>query len=109
RSRRILLVPALVGVLTVTGGLSAIYFGGGDLLSSIGRRFNASFSTDLSGETLSNVSRLIEYQHAIDAALESPVIGRGLGFAIINKDPLIGETREQWFVHNYYLLIWLKL
>lgn len=109
RSRRLLLIPGLIGVLAVTGCLSALYFGGGDLVSSIGRRFGASFSTDLSGETMSNVSRLIEYGHAIDAALESPIIGKGLGYAIINKDPLIGMTREQWFVHNYYLLTWLKL
>ena len=109
RSHRLLLVPGLIGVLALTAALSALYFGKGDLFSSIGRRFGASFSTGLSGETLSNVSRLIEYDHAIDAALESPVIGRGLGYAIINKDPLIGTTREQWFVHNYYLLLWLKL
>jgi O-antigen ligase/polysaccharide polymerase Wzy-like membrane protein len=109
RSRRLLLVPALIGIFAVTAGLSAIYFGKGDLLSSIGRRFSASFSTDLGGETVSNILRLVEWERAVNAALESPVIGKGFGFAIMNRDPFLGTTREQWFVHNYYLLIWLKL
>jgi O-antigen ligase len=109
RSRRLLLIPALLVVLSVTAGLSTLYFGRGDLVSSVGRRFNASFSTELSGETLSNVIRLLEYDRAIHAALESPILGKGLGYAFVTRDPLTGETREQWFVHNYYLLLWLKL
>jgi O-antigen ligase len=109
RFSRIKLVAALLAVLAVTSALSTIYFGEGDLFSSISKRFNASFSTELSGETMSNVLRLVEYEHAVDAAMQSPWIGKGLGYAIINKDPLLGTTREQWFVHNYYLLIWLKL
>ena len=53
--------------------------------------------------------RLVEWERAVNAALESPVIGNGFGFAIMNRDPFLGTTREQWFVHNYYLLIWLNL
>src|SRR6185295_4693522 len=109
RFRRLSLVPALLGIFALTAGLSALYFGKGDLLSSVGRRFGASFSTDLSGETMSNVLRLVEYDRAINAAVESPIIGRGLGFAIVNQAPLTGATWEQWFVHNYYLLTWLHL
>ena len=32
-----------------------------------------------------------------------------LGYAILNRDSLVGRTQEQWFIHNYYLLVWLKL
>jgi len=109
RSRRLLALPALLAVFVVTLGLSVLYFGKGDLLSSVGRRFGASFSTEMSGATASNVFRLVEYGRAVDVALESPVIGKGFGYAILNRDSLVGRTQEQWFIHNYYLLIWLKL
>jgi O-antigen ligase/polysaccharide polymerase Wzy-like membrane protein len=109
RWRRIRLVPALLVTLLLTIGGSVLYFGRGDLLSAVGGRFGSSFSTEVSGETLSNVIRLAEYDRAIGAALESPVIGRGLGFTITTREPLTGAIREQWFVHNYYLWLWLKL
>ena len=109
RSRRLLLLPALLVIMAATVGLSGLYFGGGDLGSSIGRRFGSSFSTEVSGETLSNVARLDEYDRAIGAALESPLIGKGFGYTIITKDLLTGAITEHWVIHNYYLLTWLKL
>lgn len=109
RSRRLLLVPGLAGILAVTLGLSVLYFGMEDLVSSVGRRFGTSFSTELNDETVSNVLRLVEYERAVNSALESPWIGKGLGYAIQNRDAVDGRMREQWFIHNYYLLTWLKL
>jgi O-antigen ligase len=109
RWRRLWLVPALVGIFVVTVGGSALYFGRGGLLPAIAGRFGSSFSTQASGETLSNVIRLAEYDRAIGAALESPLIGKGLGYTITTREPLAGAIKEQWFVHNYYLLLWLKL
>ncbi|HEX7078592.1 MAG TPA: O-antigen ligase family protein [Candidatus Eisenbacteria bacterium] len=109
RARRLLALPALAAVLAATVGLSVLYFGGGELLAAIGGRFGSSFSTQVSGETLSNVIRLAEYDRAITSALQSPLIGNGLGYAFGMKDLLLGTNKEQWFVHNYYLLLWLKL
>jgi hypothetical protein len=109
RARRILLLPGLALVGVVVLGLSASFFGGERLLAAAGGRFESSFSTDWSGETLSNLIRLDEYDRAIGAAMESPVIGRGLGFSFVTRDLLTRSIRDQWFVHNYYLLLWLKL
>ena len=109
RARRLLLLPSLLGIAFATLALSVLYFGGGSLLEAIGGRFSSSFSTEVSGETLSNVIRLAEYDTAIGAALQSPLIGNGLGYAIVTREPLLGTIREQWFVHNYYILLWLKL
>ncbi len=109
RWRRLRVLPALAAVLAATLGFSMLFFGGGDLLDALGGRFSSSFSTEVSGATLSNLVRLDEYDRAIGAALESPVLGQGLGYSFITKDLLLGTVRDQWFVHNYYLLIWLKL
>ncbi|HSQ60511.1 MAG TPA: O-antigen ligase family protein [Acidobacteriota bacterium] len=109
RSRRLLAVPVLMGVVAVTLALSALYFGPGDLVGAIGGRFGSSFSTELSTETLSNVIRLEEFDRSIGAALESPVLGRGLGFTFVTRDLVTRSLKDQWYVHNYYLLLWLKL
>lgn len=109
RLRRLFMIPALIAVVAGTLGISALVFGGGDLLAAIGGRFGSSFSTKANGESLSNVIRLAEYDQAIGAALRAPVIGNGLGYTIVTRDPIFGVIKEQWFVHNYYLLIWLKL
>ncbi|HEU4335561.1 MAG TPA: O-antigen ligase family protein [Candidatus Eisenbacteria bacterium] len=109
RSRRLLAVPVLIGVIGATLVFSALYFGPGDLVGAIGGRFGSSFSTELSSETLSNVIRLEEFDRAIGAALESPILGRGLGFTFVTRDLLTRSLKDQWFVHNYYLLLWLKL
>ncbi|HET7903581.1 MAG TPA: O-antigen ligase family protein [Candidatus Eisenbacteria bacterium] len=109
RARRLLAVPVLIGVAVATLAFSALYFGPGDLVGAIGGRVGSSFSTELSPETLSNVVRLEEYDRAIGAALESPILGRGLGFMFVTRDLLTRSLQDQWFVHNYYLLLWLKL
>jgi O-antigen ligase len=109
RVRRLLLLPALLGVFVGTLAIAVLYFGGADVLASAGGRFGSSFSTQVSSETLSNVIRLDEYDKAIGAALQSPIFGRGLGFSFITRDILTRSIRDQWFVHNYYILLWLKL
>ncbi|HET9952521.1 MAG TPA: O-antigen ligase family protein [Candidatus Eisenbacteria bacterium] len=109
RARRLLLLPSLLAIAAATLGLSLLYFGGGNLLDAVGGRFSSSFSTEVSGETLSNVIRLAEYDTAIGAAMRSPIIGNGLGYAIVTREPILGTLKEQWYVHNYYLLLWLKM
>lgn len=109
RARRLLLIPALLLVCALTLGLSILYFGKGDLPASVGRRFSASFSTEMSSETVSNIFRLAEYERAAHDALQAPVLGKGFGYAIYSRNPLDGTVHVQWYVHNYYLLTWLKL
>lgn len=109
RAKRLLLVPALVGIGALTLGLSVLYFGSGKLVDAVGVRFGSSFSTEVSGETMSNVIRLAEYDRAIGDALKSPIVGQGLGYAFVVREPITNRLSQQWFVHNYYILIWLKL
>ena len=109
RARRLLLLPALAAIVLATAGLSTLYFGSDRVLSAAGSRFGSSFSTETTGETLSNVIRLLEYERAVQGALESPVVGQGLGYSFVTRDPITRDARSQWYVHNYYLLIWLKL
>lgn len=109
RWRRLLMIPALGVVIAVTLGVSALVFGGGELLAAIGGRFSSSFSTQATTESLSNVIRLAEYDRAIGEALRSPIVGNGFGFMFVTRDPFLGTPREQGFVHNYYILTWLKL
>lgn len=109
RARRLLLVPSLLAVGALTLTLSIVYFGSGNLLEAVGARFGSSFSTEVSGETMSNVIRLAEYDKAIGDALRSPIVGQGLGYTFVVREPITNRLSEQWFVHNYYLLLWLKL
>ncbi|HEV8128312.1 MAG TPA: O-antigen ligase family protein, partial [Candidatus Eisenbacteria bacterium] len=109
RGRRLWLLPSLLGIGALTLGISVLYFGSGKLLDAVGVRFGSSFSTEASGETMSNIIRLAEYDRAIGDALKSPIVGQGLGYAFVTREPILNTLREQWFVHNYYLLIWLKL
>jgi hypothetical protein len=109
RSRRLLMIPALGAVVVATLAVSALVFGGDKLLAAIGGRFGSSFSTEATGEALSNVIRIAEYDRAVAAALRSPVVGSGFGSSFLMRDPFLGTPQQQGFVHNYYLLIWFKL
>ena len=109
RIRRLVVVPALLVVAACTLGVAFLYFGGPNLLEAAGGRFSSSFSTQATTETLSNIVRLDEYDKAIGAALKSPIVGQGIGYSFITRDFLTRVLRDQWFVHNYYLLLWLKM
>lgn len=109
RLRRLLLLPALATLTACAIGLAALGFGGTDLLAAAGGRFESSFSTEMGGATLSNLIRLDEYDRAIGAALESPVVGQGLGYSFVTRDLLTRTMKDQWYVHEYYLWLWLKI
>ncbi|MGE5178986.1 MAG: O-antigen ligase family protein [Bacteroidota bacterium] len=108
RDRLRLLVP-IAWIAAATVALAIVYFGSGRILDAIGGRFGSSFSTQVSGETMSNAIRLVEYDSAIAAAVKSPVVGNGFGYHIVVRDPVLGTISDHWFVHDYYLLLWLKL
>jgi O-antigen ligase len=99
----------LAAMVALTFAISTLFFGKEDVLQWAGRRFQSSFSVESGGETGSNIMRLAEYSLAIDAARESPWVGRGWGFLIVDQDPFTGRRFEQGVIHNYYVFLWLKL
>jgi hypothetical protein len=95
--------------LLLMGSVAVLYVGGGDVFESAGRRFGSSFSSDASGETASNIFRLVEYAEALQAIFESPVVGHGFGHTIEFRDPFLGDRSNPWFIHNYYLYAAVKM
>jgi len=98
-------MSAALAVLLVSSSL----VGGMSVLQAAGRRFGSSFSVEASSETASNVMRLLEYSQAVDAARQSPVLGKGFGSAFVIVDPFVGQRSVDPLVHNYYLYITVKM
>lgn len=86
----------------------ALLFGSTGIFEGALNRLTSSFSTRFTGETASNVFRLIEYDTAIREALVSPVFGRGMGATVEVVDPLLKTRTTAWYIHNYFLFIFLK-
>lgn len=98
----------LAGLLLVSW-LAVSYLGESTIFQSAGRRFGSSFQTQATGETASNIFRLVEYEEVIRCGIQSPIIGWGFGYTIDFRDPIFRTHEDHWFIHNYYLLTWLKL
>jgi O-antigen ligase len=107
RRARVLLGSMAVVIAAVA--LSARLFGQGALLEGASNRLKSSFSVQASAETGSNIMRLLEYSVAIDAARQSPILGRGFGFLIHGRDPFTGKRFLEGVIHNLYVFLWLKL
>lgn len=109
RARRV------AGSMTMFGGLLAaallatsLVFGWGDVFEMLGTRFASSVGTERTSETASNIERLIEYMAAARAIGEEPALGQGLGYVLHIRLPYIRAVGRQTFVHEIYLLTWLK-
>lgn len=102
-----LLVPALLlaGVCVLTFGA---LFGWTDLWSTLGSRIASSFATQSSRQTVSNIARLIEYRSSMLSIVNAPWLGHGLGFTLDVYQPSYGVTAHQSYIHQMYLLVWLK-
>jgi hypothetical protein len=102
----------LLGTLAVFGVLGAAIassaLGLGNLAESAAERFASAGSTELREETTSNIVRLSEYLKVIEDLVHQPFVGYGLGYSFVVKDPITFKSEEHWFVHQNYLLVWLK-
>ena len=98
-----LLALGLGGVMVM-----ATFLGQTDILTLAASRFGSMTGTEFSTETASNVTRLVEYAAVIPHILESPWVGHGLGYTFLFREPIGFEVVPQWFVHQNYLLVWLK-
>ena len=106
RSGVVILATIVLGLFGVSQ--AAVFLGRGDLFQDVGARWATTTSTNVSYETRSNLIRLWEYATAFGQIRNSPWIGHGLGFAFTNKEPFTGKTFDQWYVHQSYLMTWLK-
>lgn len=103
---------SMVGLLAVAGVLGimvfATAFGFGDIFQAAGERFASSGSTEVEFESTSNIVRLGEYLHVLGDVFANPIFGYGLGYSFVVEDAISSIRSEHWFVHQNYLLVWLK-
>ena len=99
-----------VGAVLTTLCAAALghWFGWSDFASLVWTRLTSSFGTHAGAENVSNIARLIEYRAAFRYIAAAPWLGHGLGFTMLVWQPVYGITTAQWFMHQSYLLIWLK-
>jgi hypothetical protein len=109
RIRRVALVTGSLTVGGLIGAwiLSIVYgiHGLGELAAS---RFSSALGTKYSFETSSNIVRLVEYGRVLSDIIRAPIQGHGLGYYFVVREPIHLKLIEQWFVHENYLLVWLK-
>ena len=103
-----LVFGVMIGLALFGIAQAAMFLGRQDLLQDMGSRVTAATSTKVTYETRSNFTRLWEYATAIGQIRTSPWIGHGLGYVFMNKEPFSGKTFDQWYVHESYLMIWVK-
>jgi O-antigen ligase len=109
RARRAMIALAMLGgcvaACIVVLGLT---LGIGHVFELAGNRFASSAGTKYSWESSSNVVRLVEAFHVLDLIAEKPIVGHGLGYFFVVREPIEFSLIEQWFVHENYLLVTLK-
>jgi hypothetical protein len=102
----------LVGGLALTavaaGAILSFAFDIPGLAVGVWRRLSTSTATEFNSETASNIFRLLEYDRVLRDIAATPWLGRGLGYFFTSRDPFFHTLHEQWYVHQNYLLVWLK-
>jgi O-antigen ligase len=106
RAGQVLAVFVLAGALGAIG--ASVMLGKLNLLSMASNRFESITGTKMTGDSGSNIMRLVEYGIVARDIGRSPWIGHGYGFTFIGKNPLTLQGWEQFWVHQNFLLIWLK-
>jgi O-antigen ligase len=93
----------LVYVLLV---LMSSFLPTGNLPSDASRRLESSFAW---APFSSAFARLIEYKACWNRIWDSPVFGHGFGYVLEYKDPFSSRLHSQWYIHQSYLYIALKM
>lgn len=99
---------ALLGTGIAGAGALALLYGQADILQQAGGRFASIGSTENTIEAASNIARLIEYAVVAEHIQTAPWFGHGLGFSFLVNNPQETTPGPQWWVHQNYLLVWLK-
>ena len=94
---------AALGIVTIGLGL-----GIGHIWELAGNRFASSTGTENTWESSSNIVRIVEYLRVLELISKQPIVGYGLGYSFVVREPLEFTLIQQWFVHENYLLVTLK-
>jgi O-antigen ligase len=116
RWKRVGLIFATLVVVGVVGTVAmATLYGTKDILEEAGSRFVSIGSTQMQKRdvptdqgTMANVERILEYTTVIRHIRESPWVGHGIGYSFTVRSFLHSRVEPQWWVHENYLLVWLK-
>ena len=109
RVRRAALVYGLILLLGVLGAIAAAtVIGDVSVLQQAGTRASSITSTEGGYESRSNIIRLWEYATVLRHIGQSPWFGHGIGFTFPVEEPFGGQVVDQSYVHQNYLLVWLK-
>jgi O-antigen ligase len=106
RASVVLAVFGLSGALGATA--ASVMLGKFNLFTQASNRFGSITGTEMTGDSGSNIMRLVEYGLAAKEIARSPWIGHGYGFTFVGKNPLTLLGWEQFWVHQNFILIWLK-
>jgi O-antigen ligase len=102
------LLAGLAGLVVAGGVLLSVVFNLRNLADSALTRLSSSTGTELTFDTSSNIVRLVEYARVLEDIVLAPWLGHGLGYSFVLREPLQQQLHEQWYVHQNYLLVWLK-
>jgi hypothetical protein len=102
------MLVGLVLVSVAAGTLLSVAFDIPGIATGVWRRLSSSTGTQFTGETASNFVRLLEYDQVLRDIAATPWLGRGLGYFFVTRDPFFRALYQQWYVHQNYLLVWLK-
>jgi O-antigen ligase len=109
RWRRAGLVLATFAGVGIVGTLHVVVvLGRTDVLQEAGTRFSSITSTEDKLEAHSNLIRLGEYLTVANLIRQSPWVGYGVGYTFLHRQSFTTQAREQWGVHQNYLMVWLK-
>ena len=106
--RTALVFGSLAGLGVATAVMTALTLGDVDILREAGTRLTSIAGTQLEYATRSNLIRLGEYLFALDLIRQSPWVGYGIGYTFIMKQAFSADPGLQWYVHQYFLMVWLK-
>lgn len=101
--RGILLSGILIFILMI---LASSFFPVDNLPIEASRRLESSFKWV---PFSSAFARLVEYKACFEKIKENPILGHGFGYVLEYRDPLFPKASSQWYIHQSYLYITLKM
>ncbi|MCJ7509169.1 MAG: O-antigen ligase family protein [candidate division Zixibacteria bacterium] len=106
-------IPAFIKGVFLIAIVSCIIFIGVSLFlpvenfsASVSKRFESSFRVQ---PFSSGLLRLVEYKASLEKIKESPFFGHGFGYILKYRPPWSSEIRSQWYIHQSYIYIVLKM
>jgi O-antigen ligase len=103
-----LVLGSLVVLGVATAVMTALALEEMDIIREAGTRLTSMTGTQIKYATRSNLIRLGEYLVVLDLIRQSPWVGYGIGYTFLVKQAFAHTAGLQWYVHQYFLMVWLK-